>query len=78
MIHGTGSFPAAVALPATEGFSAVRFVWMLSDGTCAPSARSWPDGSHWRGVLPVAQGHTARRAWTVPAAGRQHDVPGLE
>src|SRR5438132_9435201 len=45
MIHGTGSFPATVAPPATEGFSAVRFVWMLSDGTCAPSARSWPDGS---------------------------------
>src|SRR5439155_8914552 len=46
MIHGTGSFPATVAPPATEGFSAVRFVWMLRDGTCAPSVRSCPDGSH--------------------------------
>src|SRR5438132_1139084 len=46
MIQGTGSLPAIVAPPATEGFSAVRFVWMLSDGTPAPSARSWPDGSH--------------------------------
>ena len=34
-----------MAPPATEGFPAVRFVWMLSDGTCAPSARSWPEGS---------------------------------
>src|SRR2546429_10032740 len=46
MIQGTGSSPATVAPPATEGFSAVRFVWMLSDGIPAPSARSWPDGSH--------------------------------
>src|SRR5262249_35557365 len=46
-IHGTGSAPATVAPPAAEGFSAVRLVWMLSDGTCAPSARSWPDGSQW-------------------------------
>src|SRR2546422_10634008 len=46
MIHGTGSLPATVAPPATEGFSAVRFVWMLSDGMSAPSERSWPDGSH--------------------------------
>src|SRR5436309_8690460 len=46
MIQGTGSFPATVAPPATEGFSAVRFVWMLSDGIPAPSARSGPDGSH--------------------------------
>src|SRR5437764_8517867 len=46
MIQGTGSLPAIVAPPATEGFSAVRFVWMLSDGIPAPSARSGPDGSH--------------------------------
>src|SRR5438034_3994055 len=46
MLQGTGSFPATVAPPATEGFSAVRFVWMLSDGIPAPSARSGPDGSH--------------------------------
>src|SRR5438094_2241981 len=46
MIQGTGSLPATVAPPATEGFSAVRFVWMLSDGMSAPSERSWPDGSH--------------------------------
>src|SRR5213594_3747916 len=46
MIQGTGSFPATVAPPATEGFSAVRLVWMLSDGIPAPSDRSWPDGSH--------------------------------
>ena len=39
-IHGTGSFPATVAPPATDGFSAVRSVWMLSDGTSAPAARS--------------------------------------
>src|SRR4029077_15345029 len=42
--HGTGS-PTAVAPPATDGFSAVRSMWMLSDGICAPLARSWPDGS---------------------------------
>src|SRR5581483_6181488 len=44
-IHGTGSAPATVAPPATDGFSAVRFVWMFSEGTPAPPARSWPDGS---------------------------------
>ena len=38
--HGTGSLPATVAPPATEGFSAVRFVLMFSDGTPAPFARS--------------------------------------
>src|SRR5436309_413850 len=46
MIQGTGSLPAIEAPPATEGFSAVRFVWMLSDGMRRPSTRSWPDGSH--------------------------------
>src|SRR5439155_13880640 len=46
-IHGTGSFPATVAPPATDGFSAVRLVWMLSEGTRAPSVRSWPEGSQW-------------------------------
>jgi hypothetical protein len=40
MIQGTGSLPATVAPPATEGSSAVRFVWMLSDGTRRPSVRS--------------------------------------
>src|SRR5439155_8905390 len=41
--HGTGSFPATVAPPATEGFSAVRSVWMLREGN--PLPRSCPDGS---------------------------------
>src|SRR5262249_53677454 len=45
-IHGTGSLPATVAPPATEGFSAVRLVWMLRDGTRRSAVRSWPDGSH--------------------------------
>ena len=40
MIQGTGSLPGTVAPPATEGFSAVRFVWMLSDGIPAPFDRS--------------------------------------
>src|SRR5262245_9077371 len=43
--QGTGLFPITAAPPATEGSSAVRLVWMLSDGTCAPPARSWPEGS---------------------------------
>src|SRR5437867_5079071 len=46
MIQGTGSLPATVAPPATEGFSAVRFTWTLSDGMFAPFDRSWPDDSH--------------------------------
>src|SRR5439155_62784 len=46
-IHGTGSFPATVAPPATDGFSAVRLVWMFSEGTRAPSVRSWPEGRQW-------------------------------
>ena len=44
--HGSGLLPATAAPPATEGSSAVRFVWMFSDGTCALPARSAPDGSH--------------------------------
>src|SRR4029077_3245375 len=44
--HGTGSFPATVAPPATDGSSAVRSVWMLSDGIRPPAVRSWPEGSH--------------------------------
>src|SRR5262249_47495197 len=31
--HGTGFAPAVVAPPATEGSSAVRVVWTLSEGT---------------------------------------------
>src|SRR5437867_8338817 len=42
--HGTGSLPAMVAPPATEGFSAVRTVWMLRDGRWS-GPRPWPDGS---------------------------------
>src|SRR5262249_57295147 len=44
--EGAGSFPATVAPPATEGSSAVRSVWMLSDGMRLPPARSCPEGSH--------------------------------
>src|SRR5262245_25745285 len=44
--QGTGSFPATVAPPATEGSSAVRSVWMLRDGMRLPPARSCPEGSH--------------------------------
>src|SRR5581483_8751420 len=44
--HGAGLPPAAAVPPATEGSSAVRFVWMLSDGIWAPLARSCPEGSH--------------------------------
>src|SRR6266849_2232641 len=36
--HGTGSFPATAAPPATDGFSAVRRTLMLSDGS--PPRRS--------------------------------------
>src|SRR5437867_5821962 len=42
--HGTGSLPAMVAPPATEGFSAVRTVWMLRAGRWS-GPRPWPDGS---------------------------------
>src|SRR5262249_21109501 len=41
--HGTGSFPATAAPPATEGFSAVRSVWMFREGRAPP--RSCPEGS---------------------------------
>ncbi len=44
--HGTGSLPATAAPPATDGFSAVRSVWTLSDGSTPPAKRLWPDGSH--------------------------------
>src|SRR6266516_8185076 len=43
--HGTGSAPATAAPPATDGFSAVRSVWMLSDGRWLPPERSCPEGS---------------------------------
>src|SRR5437867_672925 len=43
--HGTGSAPATAAPPATDGFSAVRSVWMLSDGRWFPPERSCPEGS---------------------------------
>src|SRR4051794_3743963 len=44
--HGTGSLPATVAPPATEGSSASRLVWMFSDGAWPPALRSWPSGIH--------------------------------
>src|SRR5262249_20125512 len=44
--HGTGSLPATVAPPATDGSSAVRSVWMLSDGIRPPAVRSCPERSH--------------------------------
>src|SRR5262245_55684480 len=73
MIHGTGSFPATVAPPATEGFSAVRSVWMLSDGT--PAARSWPDGSH---LLAAALKRLAKMFVAFPSCelGSYHDTHG--
>ena len=43
--HGTGSLPATAAPPTSAGFSAVRSVWMFSDGTLWPGARSWPSGT---------------------------------
>src|SRR3989442_137453 len=43
--HGTGSAPATAAPPATDGFSAVRRTWMLSDGRWLPPERSCPEGS---------------------------------
>src|SRR5439155_12043973 len=43
--HGTGSAPATAAPPATDGFSAVRAVRMLSDGRWLPPERSCPEGS---------------------------------
>src|SRR6058998_2647626 len=43
--QGTGSAPATAAPPATDGFSAVRSVWMLSDGRWLPPERSCPEGS---------------------------------
>src|SRR3954449_4931141 len=44
--HGTGSLPATAAPPASAGFSAVRSVWMFSDGTPRFAVRSWPSGTH--------------------------------
>src|SRR4051794_36696485 len=44
--HGTGSLPATAAPPTSAGFSAVRSVWMFSEGTEWPGARSWPSGTH--------------------------------
>src|SRR6185436_15241684 len=44
--HGTGSLPATAAPPTSAGFSAVRSVWMFSDVTTWPGARSWPSGTH--------------------------------
>src|SRR5262249_34682590 len=41
-----GSLPATVAPPATDGSSAVRSVWMLSDGIRPPAVRSCPERSH--------------------------------
>src|SRR3954451_4202874 len=43
--HGTGSLPATAAPPASAGFSAVRSVWMFSDGTPRCAVRSWPSGT---------------------------------
>src|SRR3989441_10716396 len=43
--HGTGSAPATAAPPATDGFSALRSGWMLSDGRWPPPERSCPEGS---------------------------------
>src|SRR3989475_1023887 len=43
--HGTGSAPATAAPPATDGFSAVRRTWMLSEGMWPPAVWSCPDGS---------------------------------
>src|SRR4051794_3859584 len=67
--HGTGSAPAVVAPPATAGFSAVRFVLMLSEGTLFGGARSCPSASHW--PPPVLAELAAKRlakicVWTPP------------
>src|SRR5919199_6075492 len=43
--HGTGSAPAPAAPPTSAGFSAVRSVWMFSDGTPRFAVRSWPSGT---------------------------------
>src|SRR3954471_300564 len=43
--HGTGSLPATAAPPTSAGFSAVRSVWMFSDGTARFAVRSWPSGT---------------------------------
>src|SRR3954447_5225583 len=43
--HGTGSLPATAAPPTSAGFSAVRSVWMFSDGAPRFAVRSWPSGT---------------------------------
>src|SRR5437773_5124685 len=42
--QGTGSLPATAEPPATDGCSAVRTVWMLSEGRWS-GPRPWPEGS---------------------------------
>src|SRR5581483_3744401 len=76
--HGTGLLPAIVAPPATDGSSAVRSVWMFSDGICELAVRSWPDGSQ---RFEVELNRLAKMFVVVPPArlsfGSYHDTHGV-
>src|SRR5438552_4630745 len=52
--HGTGSLPAMVAPPATEGFPAVRTAWMLRDGR-GSGPRPWRDARVLVRIDPVGE-----------------------
>src|SRR5207245_725598 len=58
-IHGAGSAPGVAAPPATDGFSAVRFVLMFSEGILLPAVRSCPSSVH--APPPVAAALAAKR-----------------
>src|SRR4051794_18468968 len=74
--HGTGSLPATAAPPASAGFSAVRSVWMFSEGTPRPAVRSWPSGTH---AFAAALKRLAKMLFFAPGRfelGSYHAVHG--
>src|SRR5262249_14393025 len=72
--QGTGSLPATVAPPATDGFSAVRRVLMLRDGRWS-GPRPWPACSQ---TLPAALKRLAKMLVGQPEAafGSYHATHG--
>src|SRR3954453_8021719 len=63
--RGTGSLPATAAPPTSAGFSAVRSVWMFSDGIACTGARSWPSGTQ---TFAAALKRLAKMFVAAPAA----------
>src|SRR6266481_430510 len=72
--QGTGSLPATAEPPATDGCSAVRTVWMLSEGRWS-GPRPWPEGSQ---RLAAALKRLAKMFVGQPAAalGSYHATHG--